>query len=100
MATLSSRRSTTLRRWSLRFLTVEIVLLIVLLLAGLGSAQWEARVFLIDLFMVIGFALLLAWAFVLIGHRSQLTSLRAALVPCWLPFVFVLVWMIFTLCSD
>jgi hypothetical protein len=99
MATLSNPRST-LRRWSLRFLIVEIVLLIVLLVAGLGSIYWEAHVLLVNTYMVLGFALLLAWVGVLIGYRSQLTSLRVALVPCWLPFAFVLIWMIFTLTSD
>jgi hypothetical protein len=100
MATLSDPRST-LRRWSLRFVVVEVALLIaLLLLAWLSLAQWEARVFLVNLYMVIGFALLMAWVFVLIGQRSRLTSLRAALRPCWLPFAFVLIWMIFTLFSD
>jgi hypothetical protein len=99
MATLFNLRST-LRRWSLRFLTVEIVLLIVLLLAGVNLIYWEARVLLVNTYMVLGFALLLAWVGVLIGYRSQLTSLRAALRPCGLPFAFVLIWMIFTLTSD
>src|SRR5512143_4171653 len=99
MTTLSHPRST-LQRWSLRFLAVEVLLLLVLLIAGLGSAQLEVRALLVNLYVVLGFALLLAWVFILIGHRSQLTTLRAALIPCWLPFAFVLVWMIFTLFSD
>ena len=99
MTTLSNPRST-LRRWSLRFLAVEVVLLIVLLLAGLGSAYWDTRALLVNIYMVLGFALLLAWVGVLIGHRSQLSSLRVALIPCWLPFIFILIWMIFTLFSE
>jgi hypothetical protein len=99
VTTLSDSRPT-LPRWRVRFLAIELALLIVLLLAGLGLAPWESRVLLVDIYMVLGFALLLAWVFILIGHRSQLTSLRAALIPCWLPFIFILIWMIFTLFSN
>src|SRR5512139_320815 len=98
MTTLSHSRST-LQRWSLRFLAMEVLLLIVLLLVGLGLPQWEARVLLVNLYVVLGFVLLLAWVFILIGHRSQLTTLRAAWISCWLPFTFIAIWLIFTLFS-
>ncbi len=100
MTTLANPRST-LQRWRLGFLAVEIMLLIaLLLLTWLSTPQAELRSFVMSSYVVLGFGFLFAWSFILLIHRSQLTSLWAALIPCWLPFAFVFIWMIFTLSAD